>query len=459
VNESASLTPKTIAAAAKKRKRLGVAFGPRFFLLLLVGFVWLGPALMNLQFLYGMLLWDLFVVVAWGVDLARLPRPGLLTVTRTWNAPTALSVSAAIKLVLKNESKIALRAALLDNVPLQLRPEAPELDLIAPPQSSVSQSYEIFPNQRGEAILGSVYMRYQSFFRIAERWALAELDQKICIYPNLEEARRYSIYMIRSRQIEFEKRYSRKRGLGREFESLREYRDGDEFRNICWRASARRGKLISRLFQSERSQTIWLVLDSGRLMRTKVFGLSKLDYAVNAALSLGQVALGSGDRVGLLAYGRSVHHRVPPYRGAAHLRKLIEQLALVREESSESDHLQAVSLLLSTQTRRSLVVWITDIAETSMTPEVIEAAGQILSRHLVVFIVIGQPDLGEMVAREPTSVPEMYLAAAAQETVHRREVLLARLRRHGAIAIEVDSGSVAAAAVNSYLEIKERNLI
>jgi len=171
------------------------------------------------------------------------------------------------------------------------------------------------------------------------------------------------------------------------------------------------------------------------------------------------VALGSGDRVGLLAYGRSVRHRVPPYRGAAHLRKLIEQLALVREETAESDHLQAVSLLLSTQVRRSLVVWITDLAETSMTPEVIEAAGQVLSRHVMVFLVIGQPDLGELAAREPESVSEMYLTAAAQEVVHRREALLARLRGHGAIAIEVNSGGVAAAAVNSYLEVKERNLI
>jgi uncharacterized protein (DUF58 family) len=459
VNDSASLIPKAMTATANRRKRLGMAFGPRFFLLLLIGFLWLCPAAIDARFFYGMLLWDLLALAAWGIDLAKLPRPSLISVTRSWNAPAALSVAASIDLVLNNDSGMALRIAILDNVPLQLRPDAPELDLIAPPHGTVSKFYNILPRQRGEALLGSVYLRYQSLFRIAERWAIAELDQKICVYPNLEEARRHSVYLIRSRQIELEKRYSRSRGQGREFESLREYRDGDEFRNICWRAAGRRGKLITRLFQTERSQTIWLVLDSGRLMRTKVFGLSKLDYAVNAALSLGQVALGSGDRVGLLAYGRSVRHRVLPYRGSLHLRKLIEQLALVREESSESDHLQAVSILLSTQTRRSLVVWITDLAETAMTPEVIEAAGQILSRHLVIFVVIGQPDLGDLAAREPGSVSQMYLAAAAQEIAHRREVLLARLRSHGTLAIEVDSGRVAAAIINSYLEVKERNLI
>jgi len=368
-------------------------------------------------------------------------------------------VPTKINLTLNNESRKTLHAIITDNIPLSLRAEAPQLDLVVTSKGESTKSYEICPMKRGESVLASVYIRYQSLFRIAERWAMADLHQSVRVYPNLEEARQHSIYLIRSRQIELEKRYTRNRGQGREFESLREYHEGDEYRNICWKASARRGKLITRLFQTERSQTIWLVLDSGRLMRTKVSGLSKLDYAVNAALSLGQVALGSGDRVGLLSYGRSVSHRILPNRGSLHLRGLIEQLAQVQEESVEADHLRAANALLSTQTRRSLIVWITDLAETAMTPEVIEAAGRLTSRHLVIFVVIGQPDLSEMASREPESVTQMYLMAAAQEMMHRREVLLATLRRHGALAFEVESAKASAAIVNSYLEVKERNLL
>jgi uncharacterized protein (DUF58 family) len=458
VKES-SLIPPPITAAAARRKRFGVAFGPRFILLLLIGLIWLGPALIHLQFLYGMLVWDLLVLAAWGIDLARLPRPALLRVTRSWNSPAALSVPAGIELTLHNESGAALRATIVDNVPITLRADAPQLDLIVPPRGAVSKQYKICPMKRGESRLGLAYIRYQSLFRLAERWAVADIQQKVKIYPNLEEARRHSIYMIRSRQIDMEKRYTRKRGRGREFESLREYQEGDEYGNICWKASARRGKLITRLFQMERSQTIWLVLDTGRLMRAKVAGLSKLDYAANAALSLGQVALGSGDRVGLLAYGRSINHRVLPNRGSLHLRSLIEKLALVQEELTEADHLRAANALMSTQKRRSLVVWITDIAETAMTPEVIEAAGRLSTRHVVIFVAIGQPDLGNLAAQEPDSVSQMYLIAAAQEMMHRREVLFATLRRHGAIAFEIESSKASAAVVNSYLEAKERNLL
>ena len=293
--------------------------------------------------------------------------------------------------------------------------------------------------------------------RIAEKWAKVPLEETVQVYPDLDEAKKHSIYLLRSRQIEMEKRHARMRGIGREFESLREYREGDEYRDICWTAAARRGKLVTRMYQIERSQVIWIVIDSGRLMRARVGALSKLDYAANAALSLAQVALYSGDRVGLLTYGRNIKQRLPAAKGSAHLRQMIEQLALVREETAEADHLQTASKLLSDQKRRSLVIWLTDLAETAMTPEVVEAASLMMPRHLVLFVAIGQPDLGELAATRAENVQQMFQVAAAQEMVHRRELLLARLRERGALALEVNSGSVSPVLVNSYLQIKERN--
>jgi uncharacterized protein (DUF58 family) len=281
--------------------------------------------------------------------------------------------------------------------------------------------------------------------------------QAVVAYPILEEARRQSIYLIRSRQIELEKRSTRKRGAGRAFESLREYREGDEFRDLCWTASARRAKLVTRLYEIERSQTIWVLLDSGRLMRTRVGGLSKLDYAVNAALALAQVALNSGDRVGVLAYGRTIAQRIPAARGRAHLAHLVNELALVREDEWEADHLMAAGQLLSDQKSRSLVVWMTDLAETAMTPDVIRAAARLMARHVVLFVVIGQPDLTEMAARVPSTTTEMFETAAAQEVEHRRELLLATLRARGALALETTSAGLSAAVVNGYLDVKQRN--
>jgi uncharacterized protein (DUF58 family) len=451
------LRPPEIETPTQSYKRLGVAFGDRFFMLLFVGLAWLGPAFFDPRFVYAMLVWDGMVVLAWLADLAQLPMPRQLSIKRTWRSPAALSLLSEIEITLTNSSRKGIHATIVDTVPLQLTEVPPSLRLRVGAKAEASVTYRVCPTKRGEAKLGACYLRYQSVLRIAERWVSAQLQQTVRIYPNLEEAKRYSMYLLRSRQIALEKRHTRVRGIGREFESLREYQPGDEYRDICWTAAARRAKLVTRVYQMERSQTVWIVIDSGRLMRARVGRLSKLDQAVNSALSLAQVALYSGDRVGLIAYGRAIRQQLPAAKGSAHLRQFIEQLAIVREEGSEADHLQMAGRLLTDQKRRSLIVWLTDLAETAMTPEVIEAASMMMPRHLVLFVVIGQPDLGELAGRTPQTESEMYRVAAAQEMVHRRELLLAQLRERGALALEVTSGAVSPVLVNAYLQIKERN--
>src|SRR6185436_16326447 len=376
---------------------------------------------------------------------------------RSWSAPAALSVESTVLLTVNNGSGSAIRARVLDALTSRLRALPPEFTVAIPAHGEAESRYAIRPLERGQTPVGDVYLRYQSPLGLAERWARAPLAQTIVAYPNLDEARRQSIYLIRSRQIELERRSTRRRGAGRAFESLRDYREGDEFRDLCWTASARRAKLVTRLYEIERSQTVWALVDSGRLMRTRVDGFSKLDHAVNATLALAQVALNAGDRIGVIAYGRTIAQRVPAARGRAHLSHLVHQLAMVSEDEWEADHVLAAGQLLSDQKSRSLVVWITDLAETAMTPEVIRAAAQLMTRHVVLFVVIGQPDLTVVADRDPKTTDEMFGTAAAQEVVQRRELLLSTLRARGALALETTSAGLSAAIVNGYLDVKQRN--
>jgi uncharacterized protein (DUF58 family) len=457
VRPSAVHAPAPVEHQAGPRGRFAVAFGRRAFLLLIVGFVWLVPAFVDRRFVAGLLAWDGFVLAAWLADLRRLPKPAQLFVRRSWPSPPALSVESRVEITLENRSSRSIRALVIDAVPRALRAVPPELSLAAAGGGAAEAAYTIRPTARGETQVGPVYIRYQTPLGLAERWAVADLAQTVVTCPDLAEAKRHSVYLIRSRQIDLERRSTRIRGAGRAFESLRESRPGDEFRDICWTASARRGRLVTRLYEIERSQTIWILIDSGRLMRARVGALSKLDYAVNAALALAQVALGSGDRVGVLAYGRRIARRLPAARGSAHLTHLIDGLATVTEDEWEADHLHAASRLLSDQKRRSLVVWITDVAETAMTPDVVRAASLLMRRHVVLFVVIGQPDLREVAHRRPRTVPEMYETAAAQEVAHRRDLLLARLRQGGALALETTARGLSLALVNGYLDVKQRS--
>jgi len=453
------LEPPPIEAAANPRGRIGGGAGPRFFLLTGAGLAWIIPALWNRTFLYAMLLWDALLLVAFLADWFRLPRPRQLTVRREWNSPLSIGVSSPLSISVDNRSGVALQVKILDELPPSTWHEIKIASLSIPARTTKEIKLHYTPGRRGDQKTGRVFLRYQSSFQMAERWAVADLVQTVRVYPNFEHARKSAVYLARSRQIELQMRMMRLRGMGSDFESLREYRDGDELRNVCWTAAARRGKLVSKTFRVERSQAVWIVLDCGRLMRARTDGFSKLDRAVDAALCLAQLALYSGDRVGLLAYGRAVNQRVVPGRGAAQMRHIVEQLALVNEEVSEADHTRAAASVLTLQKQRGLIIWISDLAESAMTPEVIDAAGLLLSRHLVLFTVIAQPELKQLARHSPASSQDMYQVTAAQEMVYRRELLLGRLRERGSLCMEVEPSRISAAILNQYLSVKERNLI
>jgi uncharacterized protein (DUF58 family) len=460
MTELPHLIPPEMRGFGKPAGPISFAFGRRFFLLLLIGLVWLGPAWNDRRFLYALAWWDVAILALWIWDLRRLPRPAQLGVNRLWSEPPQLGVESKVTLELQNSGGLPVSVQIIDDAPASFRSGTPEIEVSAPVGTRAARaSYTVRPGERGDTRFGSIYLRYQSAMRIAERWAIAPLEQTVRVYPNLEEAQQDTIYLIRSRQIAMEKRHLRQRGQGREFESLREYREGDEWRDICWSATARRGKLISRSYRIERSQTVWLILDAGRLLRTRVLGLSKLDYSAGAALSLAQVALYSGDRVAMLAYGRRVQQRLPPGRGSGHVRALLDSLAQVRGEEFEADHQRAAEALLTFQKRRSLVVWLTDLSETATTPEVIESASRLANRHLVLFTVIGQPELRELLRERPSNARQMFHHVAAQEIVQRRDVLLRTLRQQGVLTLEVDPSRLSSSVVNQYLSAKERSLI
>ncbi|HYX52693.1 MAG TPA: DUF58 domain-containing protein [Candidatus Limnocylindrales bacterium] len=454
-----ALIPATVSAPAKQTRTLGFGFGSRFFLLISVGLLWAVPAFWDRRFLLVMLAWDACAVVAWLVDLLSLPRPHQLIIQRSWGGAPSLSNNVEVTLEVQNRSSAYVECRVMDDIPAALRSTPPQLQIRTAKRDSAVAQYLARPLQRGDVELKSTWLRYQSGAHFAERWARADIAQTIRVFPDLEEARRHNIYLSRARQIELEKRLIRQRGVGREFESLREYQPGDEFRNICWTATARRGKHVTKLFQVERSQAVWIVMDAGRLLRARVGELTKLDLSVNAALSLAQIALYSGDRTGLLVYGRDIQQRVGLGRGLRHMRALLEALASAKEEVAEADHLRAAAALMQLQRQRSLIIWVTDLADTSMTPEVIESASQILSKHLLLFAVIAQTDLQQMAARSPKDEEDMFAVAAAQELVQRREQLIAKIRNRGALALEIAPSRLTTTLVNQYLEVKERNLI
>ena len=463
-------------ATASRHGRLGESVGQRFLLLLLAGLAWTVPALWMPTYRWAIVAWDAVLILGWLLDRLTLPAPASIEVERHWDSALSLGIGGQVELVFRSRSLRPLRVQWMDFLPREVAATNPTGELTLPAAGVASARYTIQPRERGDCEAGKLYLRYGSLLGLAERWAVCDLTQALRVYPNFEQTRGNQLYLARSRRVEMQMRMMRLRGQGSEFESLRDYREGDDLRDVCWTASARRGGLITRQYQTERSQAVWIVLDCGRLMRSRVSATapgqsalpvaepgarvhSKLDFACTTAVALAQLALFSGDRVGLLAYGQGIQQRLLPGRGAAHLRQLIESLAQVRAETSEADHLRATATLNRLQPRRSLILWVTDLAETAMRPEVIDGAMQLLRRHVLLFVAMAQPEVDRIADARPKNVEQMFRAAAAQEMAGRRELLLARLHEHGALTLDLNPEALTSTVLNNYLTVKERAMV
>ncbi len=476
---------------------------PLAMYLLAAGFLMALPAFWHHRAIWFVPGWDGLVLLVWLAEAVGLPAPERLTVTRAFLDSPQLGQDTRVELRVRMEAERVLDVRCVDDLHPALIAEPVEQRMKLFPREDVASVTTIWPRERGDFVLGRVYLRMQGM--LAERWCAAlpvsalpsgaeapsfdaeltaglkprpfNAGQRVRVFPALEESRdRTQFFLLRARQIAQEKRRLRLRGVGREFESLRDYQPGDEFRNVSWTATARRGRPVTRQFTVERSQQVWIVLDAGRLSRTALelkrdakefvseteqeqgrahrLTVTQLDQAATAAAMLAQVVNGSGDKVGLMAYGRGVQQMLGPGQGAGHLRVMIDLLSRTVSERAEADHLHAMARLKNVQRRRGLIVWVTEMADQAGRPEIVAAAAELVRQHLVVLVLLKHPELDAVAAGVPETREGMYARTAAQEMLERRRATVAQLERQGVLIVETSAEEAGVRAIGKYLEVK-----
>src|SRR4029077_12673284 len=188
VNAPEPLVPPEARARAKRLGRFAFGFGPRFFVVVLFGLLWLVPAWWVPRLIVGMLLWDLVAVAMFVVDLLRLPKPSQVEGCRTWGRAISLAAVSEVAISIRNLGGIAIRSYLVDETPSSLRITPPMLELVASAGEQALARYQILPRRRGDIHVGQLFLRYQSRLGFAERWAAADLSQTVRVFPHLEEA-------------------------------------------------------------------------------------------------------------------------------------------------------------------------------------------------------------------------------------------------------------------------------
>jgi uncharacterized protein (DUF58 family) len=353
----------------------------------------------------------------------------------------------------QQKSVIRLR----DYYPQQFLVSTDTLQATLAPNTTEELTYTIHPESRGEYLWGDIQIRQLGKWGLAWRDWQVSAQQKVTIYPDLIGLRSLSLRLTLENTGAM--RQARRIGNGTEFAELREYRSGDDIRLIDWKATARRSRPVVRVLEPEQEQTLFILLDRGRLMTARVEGLKRFDWGLNATLSLTLAALSRGDRVGVAVFDREVNTWIPPERGQNHLSHVIERLTPLQPVLLEPDYLGAVTKVVTQQTRRALVVFITDIIDVTASAELLGAMMKLTPRYLPFCVALRDPLVDKIAHGDTTTVNDLYARAVALDLISQRQLAFASLRQKGVLVLDAPANQISEQLVEQYLLLKERNLL
>ena len=251
----------------------------------------------------------------------------------------------------------------------------------------------------------------------------------------------------------------RQTGLGTEFEMLSEYRPGDDPRRIDWKTTARFRRPVVRRFQVERHRDVMIVIDCGRLMGADAGRGSKLDCAVDSALMLCRTALEGGDRCGLALFDNQVLGYQPPVSGPRALRSLVDSVYNVQSRWSESDFGLMFATLQSRQTKRSLVVILSDIVDVETSARFRMSLATLSRRHVVLFVGLQTPLLRQIVAEPVATLLDGSRKAVTFRILRERDEALRSLKRSGVQVLDVEPSRLTVPLLNRFIELRQQNVL
>ncbi len=417
----------------------------------------LGTWLPNLEWVaWG---YVLLVLILFLVDLRTAGSIKRFDVTRTHDQKLSLGAENPIHLSVHNHSRFPAAFWLRDEAPEAFRIETRILTGNAPARGQWQGVYHVHPLRRGDYSFGNMTLRWRCPLGLVIRQARIQAVEKIKVYPNLMDVRRYDLLLRRNRLQEMGLRNTRMFGEGTEFERLREYLPDDEFRRINWKATARRGTPVTIEYQTERSQTIIAVMDTGRMMQSPVADIAKLDYVVNAVLFLSYVATGKGDRVGMMTFADDVQHYLSPHQGRGQFYRMLEVLYAVEAQPVEPNYDKSLTYLALKQRRRALVVIFTDLTSGLSLNSLITQVSLLARRSLPLVVTISDPDVHAAAHQQPDTSLTVYQRAMATKVLDERRIVLDMLHKRGVMTLDVPANQLSMAVVNRYLELKGKTLL
>lgn len=457
------LTPGLQDEASKKRddriRQLPLFFSARFFALFAGATVLLLPAYRFVpETIIIPLALDGLLLLAALADFLIAPSPRRITMERPLPFPLSAGYPNEIVIEVFNRTRRTVTAIVKDDVPDGCLIAPFPIRSVVPPGAGARLSYRLTPKDRGAADFGDIHFWIRGRLGLVWKRGASAAHRPVKLYPGLS--------LMRNRRLAVRKpdfggalRLLRRTGVGTEFDSLREYHEGDDSRLIHWHTTARKGRLIVRRNRMERSQTIFVVLDAGRMMTARIRGKTKLDYSLEAALVIAYAGLDLGDRVGIMAVGQEVLCFLPPSNAAAQFGRIMEatyDLQPRLEEPRFHLALQAISARLK---RRSLIIVFTDLIDERASAGLLRCTSALRPRHLPLVAALTDTDLVDLADSAPATRHDLYRQGVAAGILSRRERLIAGLSSRGVPVVDARPDNISIEVLHRYLDIKGRSIL
>jgi uncharacterized protein (DUF58 family) len=433
---------------------------PRLFILLGIDasmfiFAYLFPAFLPLAKV-GLLMIAIFV----GLDLFILfkTKEGI-TASRKTPDKFSNGDQNPVFLSIQNHYGYQVDLEIIDEVPLQFQLRDLLFKLKIPKDEERELKYLLKPVTRGEYEFGALNIYVSGFLGLAKRQYQFNDHAVVPTYPSYMQMRKYQLMAISNRLTEVGVKKIRRLGHTTEFEQIKEYVRGDDYRTVNWKATARSGKLMVNQYIDEKAQNVYCLIDKSRVMKMPFEGMTLLDYAINASLVLSNIAIYKQDKGGLITFSKKVNSCVPASSKVTQMNLIMEVLYKESTRFLEADYARLYAFVKRKISHRSLLILFTNFESVNAMRRQLPFLKKLAKQHLLLVIFFENTELRDLLESSPQKTEDIYIKTIGENFAFEKKQIVLELEQHGIISILTPPSQLTVNTVNKYLELKSRGMI
>jgi uncharacterized protein (DUF58 family) len=353
----------------------------------------------------------------------------------------------------------ATKIGIIDEIPFQFQKRDIWFKSSLKARGHKNINYTLRPTKRGEYVFGMVRLYIQSPLALISRRYNFGTEATVPVYPSFLQLRKYELMAISNRLTEIGIKKIRRIGHSLEFDQVKNYVQGDDYRTVNWKATARRGELMVNSFTDEKAQHVYCIIDKSRAMKMPFEGLSLLDYAINASLVLSNVALLKEDKAGLITISEKTGSIVAADRKPGQLGRIMAVLYKEKTRYLETNMEALYTSIRGVIKQRSLLVFFTNFESMSALNRQLPFLKRIARFHLVLIVFFENTELKELTEQPVKDVEDIYIKTIAAKFAYEKKLIVKELAKHGILSILTPPEKLTVNVVNRYLAIKAQQRI